>query len=237
MRSCLIQLVIAVAVVFALLWFGLPFGASWLATNALNAAGFTGTNTKVEVSANLPPRILLGHADTITLTSSKVSVGDLHAASINLTLGNVELIDRKIGSIHGTMAGVVVPAPTGGNPLTADSATVDGTGTSATATLTCSNAELKALVVSQLKAQKLNATAVTFTAPDKVTATIGGQLKAGHLVVTNGALQAVFVGTTPSTVTLINVGNGNPIRFASVAVAGNTVTLVGTIDLQTLLGL
>ena len=48
MRSCLIQLLIAVAVIFALLWFGLPFGASWLATNALNAAGFTGTDTKVD---------------------------------------------------------------------------------------------------------------------------------------------------------------------------------------------
>ena len=62
MRSCLIQLLLMVAVIFALLWFGLPFGASWLATNALRAVGFTGTDTRVEVSANLPPRILLGHA-------------------------------------------------------------------------------------------------------------------------------------------------------------------------------
>ena len=34
MRSCLIQLLMTVAVIFALLWFGLPFGASWLATTA-----------------------------------------------------------------------------------------------------------------------------------------------------------------------------------------------------------
>jgi hypothetical protein len=61
-----------VAVVFALLWFGLPFGASWLATNALSAAGFTGTDTKVDISATLPPRILLGHADKIHLTSTQV---------------------------------------------------------------------------------------------------------------------------------------------------------------------
>ena len=47
MRSCLIQLLILVVVVFALLWFGLPVGASWLATNALNASGFSGTDTKV----------------------------------------------------------------------------------------------------------------------------------------------------------------------------------------------
>jgi hypothetical protein len=81
MRSCLIQLLVMVAAVFALLWFGLPFGAGWLATNALNAAGFTGTDTRVVVSSDLPPSILLGHADTIRLTSSQVSVGDLHAAT------------------------------------------------------------------------------------------------------------------------------------------------------------
>jgi len=104
----------------------------------------------VDVQADLPPRILLGHADRIRLTSTQVSVGDLHAASIDMTLGNVELIDRKIGTIHGSMTGVRVPAATGGSPLTADSVTVDGSGSSATATLTCTSAEMKTLVVSQI---------------------------------------------------------------------------------------
>jgi hypothetical protein len=237
MRSCLIQLLITVAVVFALLWFGLPFGASWLATNALNAAGFTGTSTKVEVSADLPPRILLGHADKVRLTSSKVSVGDLHAATIDMTLGNVELFDRKIGTIHGTMTGIVLPAATGTGPLTVDSATVDGAGTAAIATLTTSNAGLKTYIVKQLKARGVTVTAVAFGAPNKVTVTIGGKLLTGRLVVSNGALQAVFAGITPSTLPLINAGNGNPIHFTSVAVASSTVTLVGTMDLQTILGL
>jgi hypothetical protein len=237
MRSCLIQLVIAVAVIFALLWFGLPFAASWLATNALNAAGFTGTSTKVEVSADLPPRILLGHADRVRLTSTKVSVGDLHAATIDMTLGNVELIDRKIGTIHGTMTGVVVPAAIGSSPLTADTATVDGAGAAATTTLTCSNAELKTLIVAQLKAQKVTATAVTFAAPDKVTVTVGGKPIVGHLIVTNGALQVVIAAPKPVALTLIAAGNGNPIRLKSVAVGSSTVTLVGTMDLQSLLGL
>jgi hypothetical protein len=78
---------------------------------------------------------------------------------------------------------------------------------------------------------------VTFGAPNKVTVTIGGKLLTGRLVVSNGALQAVFAGITPSTLPLINAGNGNPIHFTSVAVASSTVTLVGTMDLQTILGL
>src|SRR5664279_2261753 len=101
MRSCLIQFLLTAAVIVALLWFGLPFGASWLATNALGAVGFSGTNTTVEVSASLPPRILTGYADSIHLTSTQVGIGDLHAASVDLTLGGVELFSRKIATVQG----------------------------------------------------------------------------------------------------------------------------------------
>jgi hypothetical protein len=37
--------------------------------------------------------------------------------------------------------------------------------------------------------------------------------------------------------TLVKSGNGNPFTFTSVAVNAASVTLVGTIDLQSLLGL
>jgi len=143
MRSCLIQLLIAVAVIFALLWFGLPFGASWLATNALTAAGFTGTDTKVTVSADLPPRILLGHADKIQLTATDASVGGLYAASIDVTLSDVELIDRTFASAHGTLKGVRVPAPNG-DPATIDSVALDGAGTPRTRRCLCRSTKRKA---------------------------------------------------------------------------------------------
>jgi hypothetical protein len=232
----LIQLLITAAVIFALLWFGLPFGASWLATNALHAAGFTGTETKVEVSANLPPRILFGHADTIRLTSSQVYVGDLHAATIDLTLGDVNLIDRSVGTVSGTLTGVSVPA-INGDPATIDTATLDGSGTSAKTTLSISYAEVQSLAVSQLKAQAGITGTVKLAAPDAVTVTIHGQSAPGHLVVKDGALIMVPVSDSLPTVTLIEAGGGNPFKLQSVAVGAKTVTLVGTIDLQTLLGL
>lgn len=236
MRSCLIQILITMAVIFALLWFGLPFGASWLATNALTAAGFTGTNTKVEVSADLPPRILLGHADTIRLTSSQVSVGDLHAATIDMSLGGVELIDRKISSVFGTLTGVRVPAPNG-DPVTIDTVAVQGTGTAADATLTTSNAEAESLAESQLKAQTGIVATVKLQAPDIATVIISKQSQKGHLRVNAGALQLVPVSGSVPTVTLIDAGNGNPFKLTSVAVGANAITLGGTIDFETLLGL
>ena len=236
MRSCLIQLLITVTVIFALLWFGLPFGASWLATNALNAAGFTGTNTKVEVSAQIPPRILLGHADTIRLTSSEVGAGDLHAATMDLTMSDVELLNRNFGSVSGTLTGVRVPAPNG-NPVTIDTVALDGSGTAAGATLTLSSAEARDLVVSQLQTQTNIQGTVTFKSPNIATVTINGKAELGHLVVDGGALQLIPVNGSLPTVILIDSGSGNPFQLKSVAVTATTVTLGGTIDLQSLLGL
>ena len=236
MRSCLIQLLVMVAVVFALLWFGVPFGAGWIATNGLNAAGFTGTDTTVEVSSSLPPRILLGHADTVRLTSTQVSVGDLHAGAVDITLSDVELIDRTIGSVNGKLTAVRMPALNGG-VLTADTVLLDGKGTKTAATMAVSSSEVAALAKAELKPWGVTATNVKLAAPDRVTVTVAGQTRTGHLVARGGALEINFTGMTPSTITLIGAGDGNPFTFTSVTVQASAVTLVGTIDLQSLLGL
>ena len=236
MRSCLIQLLITVAVIFALVWFGIPFGASWLATTALGSAGFAGTDTKVEVSANPPPRILLGHADKIHLTSTQVGVGDLHAAAMDITLGNVEFFDRKIGTVTGTLIDVRVPAPNG-DPVTIDSATLNGVGTATTATMTLSSAELAQLAQTQIEAQTGAPSTVKLAAPDKVTITVSGTAEAGRLIAQNGAIVVVPASSSLPTVTLIDDGTGNPFHFTSITVGAKSVTLVGTIDVQSLLGL
>ncbi|HEX7492255.1 MAG TPA: hypothetical protein VF337_11200 [Candidatus Limnocylindrales bacterium] len=236
MRSCLIRLLVMAVFVFALLWFGLPFGASWLATNALNAAGFTGTGTQVDISATLPPRILLGHADKIRLSSTQVSVGDLNAATMDVTLSNVQLIDRTFGSVDGTLTGVRVFTPTG-DGLTIDNVVLHGESTAATATLTVSIAEAESLAEEQFKAHTTLAATVKVAAPDKVTITINGQSKPGHLVVRDGSLLMVPESTDLPTVTLLQTGSGNPFHLTKVSVGASALTLGGMIDLQSLLGL
>ena len=235
MRSCLIQLLVLVAVVFALLWFGLPFGASWLATNALNAGGFTGTDTKVDVSAYPPPVLLTGHADSIHLTSSQVGIGDLHAASLDLTLGKVELFSRQIGTVSGTLEGVRVAAPDG-QPVTVDTVKLSGAASSASAEMGVSMAEAQRLAVAQLKSLGIAAT-VTLAAPNRITVTAGGRSQPGRLVAVAGALVLVPDGDALPTVTLMEPGSGNPFQLSSVAIAADHLTLVGTIDVQTLLGI
>jgi hypothetical protein len=184
----------------------------------------------------LPPRILLGHADTIRLTSSQVGAGDLHAATIDVTLGDVELFDRTVGTVSGTLTGVRVPAPNG-DPVTIETVALGGSGDAATATLTISSAEATSLVESQIEAQTGVAGTVKFAAPDKVTARINGKSEPGKLVVTAGALQLVPVSGSLPTVILLAAGGGNPFQLTSVAVSPAAVMLVGTIDVQSLLGL
>jgi hypothetical protein len=235
MRSCLFQLLLAAAVILALLWFGLPFGASWLATSALNATGFRGTETSVEVSSNPPPRLLTGHADSIHLKSSTVSIGELHAAAIDLTLGQVELFSRQIGTVAGTLDGVRVAAPDG-QPVTIDSVTLTGSATAASADMAISLAEAERLVASQLKARGVVAT-VALAAPDRITITAGGQSQPGRLVAAAGALLLIPDGGALPTVTLIQPGAGNPFQITSAAVGPDHMTLIATIDIQTLLGI
>jgi hypothetical protein len=236
MRSCLIQVLILIAVVFALLWFGLPLGASWLATNALNASGFSGTNTKVDVSSNPPPLLLTGHADSIHLTSTQASVGDLHASTIDFTLGDVSLLNRTVGTIDGSLTGVKVPAPDG-KPVVVDTASVKGEASKAQATLKLARSQVETLAAQQLKSQTGISGTVTLAAPNKLTIKVGGQSQPGTLVVKNGELDLVPDSSGLPTATLLKSGDGNPFTLQSVTIVGDVVTLTGVIDVETLLGL
>jgi LmeA-like phospholipid-binding len=233
MRSCLIQLLVEIALLFALLWFGLPFGASFLATGALNASGFAGTHTSVEVSANPPPSLLTGKADAIRIRSDSVYIGDLRASSIDVTLHDVELLSRKIGSVDGTLDGVRVAVPSG-NPVTVDQVTIHGAADAADATLTVSAQAMADLAVTMLAASSIKAT-VSLQAPNAVTIVASGTRQSGTLAVSNGTLLMVPTGKSLPPIALIVPGTGNPFKLTSVAVTGQQVTLGGTIDVQSLL--
>jgi hypothetical protein len=236
MRSCLIQLLVLIAVVFALLWFGLPLGAGWLASNALNASGFSGTGTKVDVSSNPPPLLLTGRADTIHITSSQVSVGDLHAASLDFTLEGVSLLDRTIDTVDGTLTDVKMPSPDG-KTVVAESASLNGPGTKAQAALNMSKSVIESLASQQLKSQTGISATVTLAEPNKVTVKIGSQSQTGTIQVRNNELDIVPASASLPTVALLKSSDGNPFMLTSVGISGNVVTLRGVIDVQALLGL
>ena len=232
MRSCLIQILIALVVVFLLLWFALPLAASALATGALNAAGFTGTDTKVEVSANPPPMLLSGRG-TVHITSTQVSLSDLHAAGVDVTLGDVDLMSRKIGTVGGTLTGVQVAAPNG-DAISIGRVTLAGPANDTVATCSMSMAQAETLAESQLAAQGVQAT-VHLTAPNAVTLNVGGKSYKGRLVASDGSLKMVPENKAMPTVLLFSPGSGNPFHVSSVAIGQTDVTLTGTINIDDLL--
>lgn len=236
MRSFLIRLLILLAVLLVVVWVALPWGASWLVTSALNASGFTGTDTHVEVTANPPPLLLTGHADSVHITSSQVGIGDLHAATMDFTLSDVSLVNRTLGSVDGTLTNVRVPAPDG-EPVSIERASVKGDARAAVATLEIGNDEAEQLLASQLKQQSGIVATFQLAPPDKVTLTAGGQSQPCTLQVVNGALIMVPTSNDFPSITLIKSGGGNPFTLTSVAVSSERVTLMGTIDVQALLGI
>jgi hypothetical protein len=232
MRSCLIQILIALAVVFVLLWFALPMAVSALAVGALNASGFNGTDTKVEVNSNPPPLLLTGRADSVHITSSQVSLSDLHAGSVDVTLGGVDLLSREIGTVNGALTDVQVAAPNG-DTISIDKVTLDGPAGNTAATCAVSLATAKTLAESQLQSQGIQAT-VDFAAPNAVTLQAGGQSIKGRLVATAGSLYLVQDGEG-ITVLLMSPGAGNPFRVTGVTITDTQVILAGTIDVDSLL--
>jgi hypothetical protein len=234
MRSCLIQILLALAVVFCLVWFALPIGVAAMVQAALNASGFTGTDTQVSVSSDPPFMLLTGHADRIHITSTQAGIDPLHAESVDIVLGDVDLLSRDIGTVNGTLLGVKVAAPNG-DPVAIYRVTLAGAATSSRATASISVAEAQTLAEQQLKAQGISAK-VALKAPDVVTLTVAGKSQAGRLMAINGALVLVPNSNSLPSVTLISPGPGNPFHVTSVTITVDGMTLMGLLDVQKLLG-
>ena len=90
--------------------------------------------------------------------------------------------------------------------------------------------------MAQLKAHGITGT-VVFSAPDKVVVTAGGHPQTCRLRVYVGGLVLVPDGNALPTLTLLAPGGGNPFQLSSASVGAKSVTLVGTIDMQSLLGI
>lgn len=243
---CLLSLLLTMAVGIFVLWFILPMAAGYVILGTLNLSGFHGTDTKVEVAANPPLTILAGHADSVHLTATDVSVGDLRAGRIDLKLDDVAVISRHVGAVHGTfeqveVRGAATPGQTEMPPnVTAQKVTVDGASNRANATITMSALEAEGLAESQLRVKTGIVATVSFKVPNVVNIKSGGHTQPAKLIVRKGSLLLVPDGGALPSVTLMSPGNGNPFTLESVLIGkdwtgAQTVTLTGTIDVQTLL--
>jgi hypothetical protein len=228
MRGCLLTLVALIVAAVLVIVLVLPAVVSGLAANALQSAGFSGTGTQIDVSADPPFRLLTLSADHIRVRSTNVSIGALHADSLDVTLSDAAVLARSFGAIGGTLVGVQVSPPQG-TAIRIASVSVSGSPTAANITLRLDQASMQSLTTTAVK-QQLGAapTSVTLAAQNLLTFTVrGGRITTKLAVGADGSLIARDPNSG-TTFTLLTPGVGEPIRFTSVGVNGGVLVLTGT---------
>ena len=183
MRGCLVALAALVVVAVLVLWFALPLVVGGIATATLGAVGFHGTDTRVEVFADPPLRLLTLNADRVRVRSTDVTLENVAADTVDLTLRDVSINERRFGVIEGTLGGVTV-TPDVGPPFEVSTVQLSGPSEAARATLTLDSAAAQTLVQSAVRSAFGGTVGdVTLEAPDRVTVETAIGPVPGRLVV------------------------------------------------------
>ena len=234
MRGCLFTLLLAAVVLGLAVVIGLPAAASAVLTGAITAAGLQAGDTTVTVTSD-PPTDLLGlHADRVRIRATDATFQDLEIGELDVTLGDVAIIDRTVGTVEGTLAGVTV-ADVGGRPLALAEVTLGGGGESITASTTVDGAAAEALLADAIEAESgVRPGAVTLSAPDRVAARMGVVVHARLRVNAAGDLVAKVLDGPEAgrTLTLLRGGDDLPIHLtgARVTTAGD-LRLTGDLEI------
>ena len=231
MRGCLFVLVAGLAVVAAAAWFAAPPLTSTVIASILEGSGYHAASSTITATADPPLRLLLGHADRVTVDGQGVTWRTFRAARLDLTLRDVDLFGRTAGSIEGTISGAELqttddPAPT------ADVA-IDGTGSRADATLRVSGATVDRLVKSGFaKEFGVTVASTSLVAPDVLRISAAGTTVQGRLAI--DPTGPLVLMTAVGSVDLFRFDPSFPITLVGVRVRGADLELTGTLDPEAL---
>ncbi|MCJ7709631.1 MAG: hypothetical protein MUQ32_02265 [Chloroflexi bacterium] len=234
MRGCLFTLLLGAIVLGFAVVVGLPAAASAVLTGAITAAGLQADDTTVGVASD-PPTDLLGlHADRVRIRATDATFHDLEIGELDVTLGDVAIIDRTVETVEGTLAGVTVP-DVGGRPLALAEVTLVGGGETITASTTVDGAAAEALLADAIEAESgVRPSSGTLSAPDRVAARMGVVVHARLRVNAAGDLVAKVLDGPEAgrSLTLLRGGDDLPIHLtgARVTTAGD-LRLTGDLEI------
>jgi hypothetical protein len=232
-RGCLFVLLVGVALIAGVAWFGAAPLASAAIGAALRGSGFQAGSSTVSVSADPPPRLLLGHADRVEISGSDVVWKGLRAGRLALTLTDVDLLRRTAGNLRGTIDGAELDTGPG-SPAMDASVRLEGPADAAIAAITVPASAVRAAVLAALQDTNAAITDVRLVSPDRL-----------RLVTPLGSVEGQFVisgdrdlgiATPLGTVTVLGIGPSLPLRLVDVSVADGALHLDGLLDVETLLG-
>ncbi len=232
MRGCLLFLVFAAVLLAALAWFGVPPAADWIVTQIVR--GSISGDVRAHVAADPPPRLLLLHADTLQIDGTGVTLpgGSISAASLSLTLSDVNLLSRHAGSVTGRLGDVAVAAAgLAGGPLPIRSVTLSGPPDNVAAVMTVDAST--ALAIARAEVTRLTGVVpadVSLLAPDFLRIVAAGQVTVAQLVVVQGSLVAQPSSATIGAITIVDGASLGPLHLTSVEVTASTVVLAGRLN-------
>ncbi len=220
MRGCLTFLLLVAVTIVVASWLFLPAVAGGAVVAALASAGFTGSPASATVSSDPPIELLGGHADQIVIHARDATFHDLTAASMDVTLTDVALIQRTAATVSGSLAGIrIVPR---------------------SAILSLSSADVNAIAASAVTSVAgVAPSRVTMASPDRVTIVVNGITIAGRVAVDGHgglvfrpAAKSLPIAGLPvaGPIDLIRPGPGVPLQIRSVALTASGAVLTATID-------
>jgi hypothetical protein len=232
MRGCLVTIVVLLLVMGGAAWFLLPPLAGVVAEGALVGAGFDADTSTVTVGSDPPLRLLTLRADSLRVRATNVAFRGVQAASADITLGDVAVLDRSFKTLKGSLKGVRFKpehGPEVGIPLVE----LNGTPARIRATLTLPAADAEALAVAAVEnAVGITPSSVRLTAPDRVQLTAGGLTVNARLAVgADGTLVLKAPsGSNLGSIDIISPSPELPIRIESFDIVDGGLTLVATLD-------
>jgi len=234
MRGCLFVLVLGVALLAGVAWYGSQPIATAAIGALLGSSGFHAASSTITATADPPPRLLLGHADRISVTGSDVDWRALHADHLVLTLDGVDLLSRTADSIQGSVQGASLDDSNGGTAAKASSIKFAGPADAATTTVVVTPDAVRDVIVATAAQQfGIQISDVRLIAPDRLQLVTSLATLEGRLTIDgNGALA---LDTRLGSIPILSIDPSLPLRLGSVAVIDGALHLTGTLDAEALL--
>lgn len=234
MRGCFFILVLGAALLAGIAWFGSAPIASTAIGAALGGSGYRAGSSTITATADPPPRLLLGHADRVSITGSDVDWHALHANRLSLTLDDVDLFRRSAGRIRGSVSGARIDDGAGGS-VAATSIAIDGPADSAATTIVVDAAAVRAAIVSAAASRfGISISDARLVAPDRLQLVTGLGSIDGRLTIDPAG--ALAFDTRLGTVPILTIDPSLPLRLRSVAVMDSGLRLDGVLNVQALFG-
>jgi hypothetical protein len=231
-RGCLSILVVGIALLGAVVWIGGPPLASAVVASALTSRGLAADQLDVQVVGDPPLTLLVGRAARVEIHATGARWHDARVASLDVTLGAVDLLGRRAATAEGRLGGVQLEAETG-PPLLAD-VEISGTADRAQTTIHVRSDAVESVAMSAFGAALgLGPSSASLVAPDQVRVALGPLHVDGTLsVAADGSVVAAANGKT---IRLFAPNPTLPLRLTSLSVTASGLDLEGTLDLGALL--